>query len=425
MSEPIEYAFTNTGVFSSHNGTNFTVNATANVTAGALGNSVFITSNLIMIGNSTVFNTLNSTAWTGFATANVSLLPVYGMMENNIVINGGMEVSQINGTTGLTVGAITYQVDQWQVAKTGTMVCTAQQVTDAPPGYNNSIKVTVGTAESSLGSGDNLYVVQSIEGFRISKLTFGNANAQTVTLGFWTKIHRIGNYSGSLRNFAATRSYPFTFTQNVADTWEYKTVIIPGDVTGTWIGNTTAASLNVYFSMAAGTSLVGTVNTWAASNFIGATGTTNGVAAISDIFQITGVTLLPGSLTIPQAMAPNFIRSFDTELFLCQRFWESSYGYGVAPGTNIAAGCVQTMNGTDGNQVFGSRFRVAKRASPSITIYSKGGTSGSISDTSFTDSASGFGANDPNEYGYRCLVNGGGLPGGKAYTYHYVADARF
>lgn len=417
MSEPIEYAFTNTGVFSSHDGINFTVNATANVTAAALGNSVFVTSNLIMVGNSTVFNTLNSTAWTGTAnsgaatsafygnsTVNASInstfvtistttsnsqinstvifignstvnnsinstafsgtsnntlfvgsvssanvvsntqlqanlanyAPINALSYNNIIINGGMEVSQFNGTTGVTVAA-TYQLDQWLVAKSGTMVCTAQQVADAPPGYTNSLKVTVGTAQGSLGVGDYTFIFQQIEGFRTSKLGFGLSTAQSCTLGFWTKIHRTGAYSGSIRNGVGNRSYPFSFTQNVADTWEYKTVIFPGDITGTWVGNTNATSFSISFSMAAGTTFTGPVNTWAASNYLGVTGTTNGVAATSDTFQITGVTLLPGSLIIPSTMSPNFIRSYDDEFKICTRHY-LVYGNGIALNQHMNGG---------------------------------------------------------------------------------------
>jgi len=32
-----------------------------------------------------------------------------------------------------------------------------------------------------------------------------------------------------------TRSYPFTFSVSVANTWQYVTVVIPGDTTGQWI----------------------------------------------------------------------------------------------------------------------------------------------------------------------------------------------
>lgn len=497
MSEPIEYAYTNTGVFSSHDGTTFAINTTANVTATALGNSIFISSNLILIGNSTVFNTLNSTAWSGsvllglppwlsksttytavngdriladtsggpftinlpaspqggytvtfadfagtWSSNNLTIgrnssniqssatnlicdvsnqvfqvvylnatqgwvleltngplisfastaqaqagtdsihvmtpaltaayaSPLYGMIDNNMVLNGGFEVSQINGSTAATV-ALSYFMDQWLAYKVGTMVVTAQQVTDAPPGYNNSLKLTVGTAQGSLGAGDFTFIWTEISGSRVAKLAFGTAGAQPVTLGFWTKIHRIGTYSGSIRNAAGTRAYPFNFNQNVADTWEYKTVVVPGDVTGTWLNTGKTSSLDVFFAMAAGTTFTGALNTWASSNLVGVNGTINGVAATSDVFQITGVTLLPGSFTIPQAMAPNLMRSYDVELLLCQLsgFDQNAYDllntltaaplFGLMHNNIIINGGMEVsqLNGTTGVTVGAGNYQV-------------------------------------------------------------------
>ena len=283
----------------------------------------------------------------------VSAAPNFALMHNNILINGGMEVSQLNGASANTVAG-NYQVDQWKVSKVGTMVCTAQQVTDAPSGYNNSLKVTVGTAESSLAAGDYTIIFQPLEGYRVSKLAFGLAGAQTVTVGFWTKIHRTGTYSGSIQNVAGTRSYPFNFTQNVADTWEYKTVVVPGDITGTWIGNTNAQWGNIIFAIGVGTTFSGAANAWSASNFFGATGSTNGVAATSDVFQITGVTLLPGNLVIPSAMAPNFIRPYSEELLLCQRYFNNTIGFAMEMPVTSASDyghtiSFPTMRGTPGS----------------------------------------------------------------------------
>ena len=236
------------------------------------------------------------------------------------LVNGGMEIDQEHAGAAVTVGAATYVVDGWQVQKVGTMVCTAQQVADAPPGFTNSIKITVGTAEVALGErATTRRVVQPVEGFRASCLGFGVAGAQTITLGFWTKIHRVGAYSGSIRNAATTRGYAFSFTQLVSDTWEYKTVTIPGDITGAWVGNTNATSMYVTFTMASGVSFTGAANTWVAANVIGVNGTTNGVGLTSDIFQTTGVTLIGGAFTITAAQSPLLKRSVDQEMPLCKR----------------------------------------------------------------------------------------------------------
>jgi hypothetical protein len=256
------------------------------------------------------------------ARQNIYAAPFDALAYNGIQINGSMEVSQQWGTTATTGG---YTIDGWVGAVSGTMVLSCAQVADAPSGYSNSFKISVTTAEASLGANDYAAIFQIMEGFRTSRLAFGKATAQPISIGFWTKIHRTGMYSGSIRNSPSNRSYPFSFTQNVADTWEYKTITIPGDVTGTWTGNTNAASFILTLSMACGTTYQATAGAWTGvGQSFAVTGTTNGVAATTDTFQITGVVVLPGIELPLAARAPFIMRPFDEELRICQRYYEVS-----------------------------------------------------------------------------------------------------
>ena len=175
----------------------------------------------------------------------------------------------------------------------GTFVAAGQQVTDAPAGYRNSLKLTVSTAQGSLGANDELSVLIPIEGVRTARLALGTASAAPISLGFWVKAHRTGTYSGALRNSAKNRSYPFTFAVSSADTWEFKTLSVGGDTSGTWLADT-GVGLSLNICVAGGTSRNGTAGTWAGSDYSGAASTTNSVAATSDTFQITGVIAVPG-----------------------------------------------------------------------------------------------------------------------------------
>jgi hypothetical protein len=277
------------------------------------------------------------------AATNIGAAPYDAQASNNIFINGGMEVDQANGGAAI-VPTTSYVVDGWGVTKAGTMVLGAQQVSDAPPGFSNSLKVTVSTAQAALGANDYALVYQFVEGYRSSKLQFGSSSAQSVTLGFWTKIHRVGGYSGVIRNSTATRSYVFNFTQNVADAWEYKTVTIPGETTGTWVGNTNASALQLFFCIGTGTTFAGAAGAWIAANLLGSTGTTNGVAATTDVFQVTGVTLLPGTIASTAAQSVLLKRSFDVDLQLCKRYYNKLGGelgadiaiQGYVPGASTA-----------------------------------------------------------------------------------------
>jgi hypothetical protein len=242
-------------------------------------------------------------------------------------------------------------------------------VADAPPGYAHSIKVTVTTPIPTLVATDFLTVYQNIEGYRIQKLAFGTASAQPVSIGFWTKIHRPGMYSGSIRNGnVASRVYPFTFTQNAADTWEYKTVTIPGDVTGAWVGDNTAG-FAVLFNLAVGTQYSAAANAWYATNMFGATGAINGAAAATDVFQITGVVVLPG-IELPSASrVPLITRPYDQELLQCQRQWWCSN-----PATPKTATTGSLAGYTWGTTWVGysNWFWPRMRAAPQLSIWNNG-----------------------------------------------------
>jgi hypothetical protein len=288
---------------------------------------------------------------------NAYAAPFDALAQNGMQINGAMIVDQEHAGA-LVAAATSYVVDGWIVTKSGTVVVAGQQVSDAPPNFTNSLKVTVTTAEASLGASDYAVIVQQLEGYRVARLSFGNANALPVSIGFWVKAHRAGTYSGSTRNGANNRAYPFNFTINASDTWEYKTVTIPGDTTGTWLA-TTGIGLSICFAVATGSSLTGTANTWVASNLLGVTGTTNGVAATSDVFQLTGVTVLPGTEVPSSDRSALIVRPYDVELQLARRYYEQ-------------VGVTISLNG--GNLENSSWYRASKRVSPTITLVS--GSSG-------------------------------------------------
>lgn len=298
------------------------------------------------------------------ARQNIEIAPFDALAYNNLIINGGMEIDQEHGGASSTVGSA-YALDGWFVQKSGTMVCAAQQITDAPPGFSSSLKVSIGTAEASLGAGDYCLISQFVEGYRSSRLGFGAAGAQSVTVSFWTKIHRTGSYSGAIRNAAVNRSYPFSFTQNVTDTWEYKTVTINGDTAGTWIGNANGVGIIFTLAIADGSTGVGTANVWASAAYSGVTATTNGVAATSDVFQVTGVCLLPGTEAPSAARSPLIKRSFEQDLLLCRRYY---YAWNYLANANEPVG-VGTSYGLNSLNI-PLRLPVTMRAIPTFTMSS-------------------------------------------------------
>lgn len=267
----------------------------------------------------------------------ISASPFDAMAYHGMQVNGGMEVSQflgapLNGTT--TPG---YVLDGVNVSwgGSGGILLNSYQYADAPPGYNYSLAINIVTSKPSISAGDYVVAQFIIEGNRVARLRWGTVNASSIAVGFWIKAHQTGLFSFDIANIAGTRSYVVPFTITAADTWQYITAVIPGDTSGTWpTGN--VGSFNLRICLACGVTFQTSSGSWQNGNFVGVTGTTNGVSATANYFEIAGVMLLPGN-ELPQAdRAFMTVRQFDAELDLCMRYWEKSYSYLVVPGTSGA-----------------------------------------------------------------------------------------
>jgi hypothetical protein len=234
----------------------------------------------------------------------------------NRIINGAMVIDQRNAGASVTLdGSESFITDRFACGDVTDGTFTGQQVTDAPAGFINSLKCTVTSADTSLAATQTAYIKQPIEGLNITDLAWGTVNAKTVTLSFWVKSSLTGTFGGSLRNSGASRSYPFSYTISVADTWEYKTVTIAGDTSGTWL-TTNGVGIDLGFSLGAGSDRTGTAGAWNANNNTGATGQTQVIGTNGATFYITGVQLEVGST------ATSFdYRPYGTELALCQRYY--------------------------------------------------------------------------------------------------------
>jgi hypothetical protein len=237
----------------------------------------------------------------------------------NRIINGAMIVNQrAGGTVTIPATTDTYTLDRWKCYASQASKYTVQQSSTAPAGFINSALITSSSAYS-VGAGEEFDFIQVVEGLNCTDLAWGTANAKTVTLSAWVYSSLTGTFGGSLRNSAANRSYPFSYTISSANTWTQISVTIAGDTSGTWL-TTSGAGIYVNFSMGAGSSMSATAGTWASGNYTSATGATSVVGTNGATFYITGVQLEVGS------SATGFeYRQYGTELQLCQRYyWQNS-----------------------------------------------------------------------------------------------------
>jgi hypothetical protein len=302
--------------------------------------------------------------YNGTITAN-AVTPSVNM--KNRIINGNMTISQRNGTSSVTANDGIYGVDRFVTIASQSSKLTVQQDAGGvtpPVGFNDYLGYTSSSAYS-VASGDYFGIVQHIEGFNTADLNWGTANAKTVTLSFWVRSSLTGTFGGSITNSAQNRSYPFTYTINSANTWEYKTVTIAGDTSGTWIGATNGRGVSLYFSLGMGSTYSGTAGAWAGSSFFSATGATSVVGTNGATFYITGCQLEVGST------ATSFdYRPYGTELALCQRYFCSSFSIGTAPAQNAGGGMIgKGANGATAEPILTWSFPVSMRAAPTVTTY--------------------------------------------------------
>jgi hypothetical protein len=271
-----------------------------------------------------------------------------GQFKNRL-INSDMRIDQRNA--GAVYSSLNgYSLDRWFVDNnTNTVGLTTQQSSVAPSGFVNSLIHTITGTGASPASGNRNRFGQRIEGFNAADLMWGAANAQAVTLSFWVRSSLTGTFSGGFGNNSANRSYVFTYVVNSANTWEYKTITIAGDTTGTWTTNN-SAGIAINFDIGSGSNFVGTAGAWSAGDFFKSSGSVSLVSNSGATFYITGVQLEKGST------ATSFdYRPYGTELALCQRYYE------VVQGGHGG----QFSSGTYYIAVTG--FKVQKRSDPTVT----------------------------------------------------------
>ena len=274
----------------------------------------------------------------------------------NRIINGAMVIDQRNA--GAAVTATGYFVDRFSISNATDGAFSVQQDSSAPVGFVNSIKYTTTTADATLTTTQQTVITHGIEGTNVSDLAWGTANAQTVTLSFWVQSSLTGTFGGSLRNSGNSRSYPFTYTISTVDTWEYKTVTIAGDTSGTWL-TTTGLGIQVIFGLGVGPDRSGTAGAWNSNNNTSATGAVSVIGTLNATWYVTGVQLEKGST------ATSFdYRPYGTELAVCQRYYQrQTRTAGVSDGINFVFCMAQMWSNTYQGYM---HFPVTMRSAPSF-----------------------------------------------------------
>ena len=276
----------------------------------------------------------------------------------NKIINGDMVIDQ-RGAIITTDN--TYVVDRFLVRLVNQTAQTfqAQQsslASTTPSGFINGLKYLFGGTAAAPAATMVAGIVQKIEGLNCGDMKFGTADAKAILLSFWCKSSVTGTFGVCFFNSANNRSFPATYTISVVNTWEYKTVAVPGDTSGTWLV-TNGIGLQVSWDLGVGSTYSGTATgAWQAADYRGVTSTTKLCATTAGDFFLTGVKLELGSIATP--FVPD---DYQVSLGKCQRYYRkiiyaasSWWGAGAAWGT--------------GNAGSGMTWSPTMRAAPTVTL---------------------------------------------------------
>jgi hypothetical protein len=374
----------------------------------------------VLGGGTPAAATVTTLAASGDLTAN-------NFAGRNKIIGGDFSTNPWQrGTSFAAIGNTAYFADRWRANHIMASAITASKAADAPTAAqagiytSHCLSLAVTTADTSIAAADFFAIQQLIEGLNTTSFGFGQAGSRNVTLSFWVKGTKTGIHCVSIRNSANNRQYAAEYTIDSTNTWEYKTITIPVDITGTWLYDT-GQGVVVSFLLAAGTNYHITANTWTASSAFSAS-TSNQVNALdntSNIFKIALVQLEAGSV------ATTFdARSVGTELALCQRYFQKSYNQETAlAAAPFAAGEVRWQSANTGGESAPTiMFPVVMRTTPTLTFYSPiTGASGNVYNFSTAADVVMTGVNTIGSRGW----SGGstGFADGHIIGYQYAATA--
>ena len=292
------------------------------------------------VGASTPAITIDNAS--GTCTANIT----NNLSNRNLIINGAMQVAQ-RGTSFADSASGSYTLDRFLIQNSsGTPAFTITQDTDAPIGFNNSLKVACTTADASPAAGSFSRIRYSVEAQDLQPLAKGTSSAKAQTLSFYVKTNKTGVYTVFIFDDDNTRMMSASYT--VSDTnWNRYTISIPADTTGA-MADDNGAGYVIHWGLSLGSNRTSgsLASTWAAYTQANEhVGNVNFADNTSNVWAITGLQLEVGSV------ATDFEhRAFGQELALRQRyFFTNSSSYFPSP---------MTMQ---------FQFPTAMRAAPTIT----------------------------------------------------------
>jgi hypothetical protein len=298
--------------------------------------------------------------------------------RRNLIINGAMQVWQ-RSTSSVTISDNSNEgyanVDRYSMIFGGSAggAVVWSKSTDAPDGFNNSLKVACSTTTTTTGS-QEIAIRTQLEGQDLQALAYGGTSPKTATLSFWFKTNKVGLYSVYLQTSGTgTRRRYFTFTPAASDTWERIEIQISGDSVAIPDTNGYGLMVSLFLANTPNYDDAASSTDWGTVIKINSSSNVNFMDSTSNELYITGVQLEVGSVATPFEH-----RSYGEELAACQRYYYEYSDRWVAFG--FASAALQWM-------YVRFTFPTTMRTAPSVT-YDQGtvyGSGNSASPSSVTN----------------------------------------
>ena len=322
-------------------------------------------------------------------------LPTAGALScRNFVTNGAMQIAQRSTAAVTNIGFFSSNIkydaaDRWGYWASQGSKFTVQQVADAPAGFYNSLKIT-SLAATAHGAGDGYTISQRIEAANLNEACLGTANAKNLVASFWVKSSITGTFAFYMLAGNLATSFLQNFTIDAADTWEYKTINIPGPTSGTYNVGSNNYGIEFGFALGSGSSWdTATLGSWESVGYrINSTTARNVLGISGTTFQITGVQIELGDKATPFEY-----EDYGQTLAKCQRYFEM-----IRP-SNRTLGKLHALDQAH----FTVPFRTTKRTTP--TLITSGSSASQVYDGSvskingsggvtFTYTSDGIGTDD-------------------------------
>jgi hypothetical protein len=308
--------------------------------------------------------------------------------------NGNFDVAQ-RGTGGtVTASNTVYTIDGWRLTPSGANL-TWSQVYGQILGFSGNflrINCASGLTQVQFDQPIESFVAASLAGQQVTmQFIISNVTSSSIAPQFFV------TYANSQDNFSS---------QTTILTGSFQTIPSNNSVI---VSYTFAMPSNASNGIDVAIQFGSGLNAASGNVFIGR----------ADIRATPGVaTGLNSTPPVPE------VRPIAAELAFCQRYYETSYGNGIAPGTATHAGIPVAVYGA-----FGVRFSVPKRAAPSISYWDGVGNASKVSQlsstvNSWTDNITPSGAggfNTPGTTGFSVYLSSLG----NVYGFHWSATAEF